>query len=110
MMNVTAPSPPLLPPTESMFRSNRSITWIFLLERMKELKDRIKPLNIKAAYQRPCSNSLIPDKLPLVKKILNLIGVKLPKRIYQDENCLCCGEILRSVSGYKLADDVQKEK
>ncbi len=80
----------------------------FLLEKMKELKGRIKPLNIKAAYQRPCSNRLIPDKLPLVKKILNLIGVKLPKRIYQDENCLCCGEIIRSVSGYKLADDVQK--
>jgi len=80
----------------------------FLLERMKELKGKIKPLNIKAAYQRPCSNRLIPDKLLLVKKILNLIGVKLPKRVYQDENCLCCGEVMRSVSGYKLADDVQK--
>jgi len=80
----------------------------FLLERMKDLKGKIKPLNIKVAYQRPCSNRLIPDKLPLVKKILNLIGVKLPKRVYQDENCLCCGEIIRSVSGYKMADDVQK--
>jgi len=80
----------------------------FLLERMKDLKSKIKPLNIKVAYQRPCSNRLIPDKLPVVKKILNLIGVKMPKRTYQDENCLCCGEVIRSVAGYKLADDVQK--
>jgi len=28
----------------------------FLLERLKESKDKIKPLNIKVAYQRPCSN------------------------------------------------------
>jgi Fe-S oxidoreductase len=80
----------------------------FLLQRMKELKGKIKPLNIAVAYQRPCSNRLIPDKLPVVKKILNLIGVKMPKRTYQDENCLCCGEVIRSVAGYKLADDVQK--
>ncbi len=31
-----------------------------------------------------------------------------PVRTYQDENALCCAEILRSVSGYKLADDVQQ--
>ncbi len=80
----------------------------FLYERMKQLKDKIKPLNITVAYQRPCSNRLIPDKLPLVKKIFKLIGVKAPKRVYQDENALCCAEIIRSVSGYKLADDVQK--
>ena len=43
---------------------------------MKELKDKIKPLNITVAYQRPCSNRLIPEKLPLVKEILELIGVK----------------------------------
>jgi Fe-S oxidoreductase len=79
----------------------------FLLERMHQLKDRIVPLNIRAAYQRPCSNRLIPDKFPLVKEILDLIGVELPDRQYQGENCLCCGEILRAVSGYRLADDIQ---
>jgi Fe-S oxidoreductase len=80
----------------------------YLYERMKELKDKIKPLNITVAYQRPCSNRLIPEKHALVKKIFKLIGVKAPKRTYQDENALCCAEIIRSVSGYKLADDVLK--
>jgi len=44
----------------------------------------------------------------VVKKIFQLIGVKVPKRKYQGENALCCAEIFRSVSGYRLADDVQK--
>lgn len=79
----------------------------FLLERMTELKDRIRPLNITAAYQRPCSNRLIPDKLPLVKKILDLIGVALPDRTYQGENALCCGEVFKATSGYRLSTDVQ---
>jgi Fe-S oxidoreductase len=79
----------------------------YLLERLDALKDRIKPLGIRAAYQRPCSNRLIPEKHSLVREILDRIGVETPERKYQDENALCCGEILRSVSGYQLADDVQ---
>jgi Fe-S oxidoreductase len=80
----------------------------FLLERLKGMKDKIKPLNIKAAYQRPCSNRLIPDKHPVAKQILDLIGVELPGREYQDEKCLCCADILRSIAGYRLANDVQQ--
>jgi len=80
----------------------------FLLTRLKELEDRIEPLNIKAAYQRPCSNRFIPQKHHLVREILDRIGVALPDREYQDENSLCCAEIIRSVAGYKLADDVQE--
>jgi Fe-S oxidoreductase len=80
----------------------------FLLERLEALKDRIKPLNIRAAYQRPCSNRLIPEKHKLVRTILDKIGVELPDRTYQEENALCCAEILRAVSGYRLADDVQQ--
>jgi len=80
----------------------------FLLTRLQELKDKIKPLHIKAAYQRPCSNRLIPEKHHLVKEILNFIGVELPDRLYQDENCLCCGDILRLISGYRLAKDIQQ--
>jgi Fe-S oxidoreductase len=80
----------------------------FLLDRLKELQDKIKPLNIKAAYQRPCSNRLIPDKHHLAKDIMDFIGVELPGREYQDENCLCCADILRSISGYRLANDVQQ--
>jgi Fe-S oxidoreductase len=80
----------------------------FLLERLDGFKDRIKPLGIRAAYQRPCSNRLIPDKHRLAGEILDLIGVEVPDREYQDKNALCCGEVLRTISGYRLANDVQQ--
>ncbi len=80
----------------------------FLLERMKELKGKIVPLNITVAYQRPCSNRLIPDKHHLVREILDLIGVSMPDRRYQDENSLCCAELFRPIGGYRIADDVQR--
>lgn len=81
----------------------------FLLLRLRALKDKIKPLNIKAAYQRPCSNRWIPEKHPLVKEIFSLIGVHLVSRQYQDENSLCCGDIIRSISGYLLANEIQQK-
>jgi len=81
----------------------------FLLSRLKELKEKIKPLNLKAAYQRPCSNRLVPDKYPLVKEILDFIGVELPDRVYQGENCLCCADVLRTIAGYRMANDLQQK-
>lgn len=81
----------------------------FLLERLDERKESLRPLGLKAVYQRPCSNRLIPHKHRLVKEILDRIGVELLERVYQDENALCCAEILRAVSGYRLADEVQKK-
>jgi len=80
----------------------------FLYGRLQELKNERKPLNIKVAYQRPCSSRLSPDKHHLVGDILNLIGVELVEREYQGENALCCGEVQRMVVGYEVADDVQK--
>jgi len=80
----------------------------YLYHRLQELKDLIRPLNIRAAYQRPCSSRLSPDQHHWVKDILDLIGVDLVEREYQDENALCCGGILSMNYGYDLAHDVQK--
>lgn len=81
----------------------------FLLQRLKAMTEKIKPLNIKAAYQRPCSNRLIPEKQERVKEICDLIGVQIVSRKYEGENALCCGEIIRSISGYRLADEIQEK-
>ena len=80
----------------------------YLYNRLKELGDEVRPLNIKVAYQRPCSSRLSPDKHHFVGDIMKLIGVDLVERRYQGENALCCGEVLRMASGYELANDVQK--
>jgi Fe-S oxidoreductase len=80
----------------------------YLYERLQDLKDEITPLNIKAAYQRPCSARLCPDKHHYVADIMELIGVELVEREYQGENALCCGGIFSMCFGYDLANDVQK--
>ena len=80
----------------------------YLYGRLKELKDHIRPLNIRAAYQRPCSSRLSSDKHHFVADIMELIGVDLVERKYQGENALCCGGIYSMAFGYDLANDVQK--
>ena len=86
----------------------RSIHYFaYLYERLQHLRDEIRPLGITAAYQRPCSNRLCPETHQYVAKIMELIGVKLVARSYQDDGALCCGSIFRSMYGYDLAHDVQ---
>ena len=81
----------------------------YLFEKLTDLKGQIRPLKMKAAYQRPCSSRLSPDKHDFVRKIFDLIGVEMVKREYQEENALCCGEVLRMVAGYEVANEVQKK-
>ncbi|HOP86664.1 MAG TPA: (Fe-S)-binding protein [Syntrophorhabdaceae bacterium] len=63
----------------------------YLFSRLIKLRDLIKPINIKVAYQRPCSSRLCPDKHLYVNRIFELIGAVLVKRQFSDENALCCG-------------------
>lgn len=82
----------------------------YLYNRLKELKDDIKPLNLKVAYQRPCSSRLSSDKHHFVDDIFNLIGVD-SEREYVGENALCCaGTIVgqRKEGRRQLAADVQR--
>jgi Fe-S oxidoreductase len=80
----------------------------FLVQRLDELKDHIRPLGMKAAYQRPCSNRLIPDTQHWVDDIFGRIGVERVAREYDKENALCCGGVLRAQQREELADDLLK--
>ena len=62
----------------------------YLYNRLKELRNEIRPLNIKVAYQRPCSSRLSSDKHHFVADIMQSIGVDLAEKKYQNENALCC--------------------
>ena len=66
----------------------------YLYHRLLELKDEIKPVGYKVAYQRPCSSRLSPDMHPYVSKIFELIGAEEVEREYVDENALCCGSTI----------------
>jgi Fe-S oxidoreductase len=79
----------------------------YLYNRLKELHTEIRPLNVRVAYQRPCSSRLSSDKHHFVADIMKLIGADLVDRKYQNENALCCGDMFGMLSGYDLRHDVQ---
>ena len=80
----------------------------YLYGRLGELRDLIKPLKIKAAYQRNCSARLCPQTDHCVDDIFELLGVERVKRQYDRDNALCCAEVFRMAKGPVFADDVQK--
>jgi Fe-S oxidoreductase len=80
----------------------------YLIGRLDQLKDRIRPLGLKVAYQRPCSNRLIPEKHGLVDDIFQRVGAERVQRRHDGEEALCCGGILRLMQQEEEADAIQK--
>lgn len=78
----------------------------YLRDYLREHRDRIRPLEKKVAYQRPCASRFTPEKDYLVDEIFELVGVKRPSRKYEREDALCCtGPIIRIFP--ELAREVQ---
>lgn len=63
-----------------------------LLERLTENRDKIRPLNMKIAFQRPCAQRLAPEKDALLDEIFALICVTRVERKYDRDGAVCCGE------------------
>lgn len=68
----------------------------YLLAALKRRKADITPLQIQAAWQRPCIDRYTPEIEPLVDELFDLIGVKRVDRAYDRKAALCCGLGLRS--------------
>jgi Fe-S oxidoreductase len=84
----------------------------YLYNRLGDLKEEIRPVKLKVAYQRPCSSRLSPDKHHFVQDIFDLIGVESVRRNYVGENALCCAGTIqgqRKEGSRKLAADLQKK-
>ena len=80
----------------------------YLTRKLDALKKQIRPLNEKVAYQRPCSNRLVPETQHWVDDIFARIGAERVKRQYDRENALCCAGTIQAQQKDELADDVQK--
>lgn len=78
----------------------------FLHQRLVNLKSLIKPLNVKVAYQRPCSNRLCPETQHWVDDVFELIGAERVEREYDRDTPLCCGAIPRMQQEDDKADDL----
>ncbi len=80
----------------------------YLYKRLDELKKEIVHIEAKVAYQRPCSNRLIPETAHWVDDIFKIIGVERVEREYDRKNALCCGGIAMNNQWFDFADDLQK--
>lgn len=78
----------------------------YINRRLDDLADFIQPLNVKIAYQRPCSNRLIPETDAVLDEILEKIGAERPARTYDRQNTLCCGGVPRAQQRDDEADDL----
>lgn len=78
----------------------------YIDRRLDELSDRIKPINAKIAYQRPCSNRLVPHTDKILDRIFEKIGAERVSRTYDRENALCCGGVPRAQQRDELADEL----
>jgi len=68
--------------------------YMHILEHMRNYlsdnRSKIRKLNMKVAYQRPCASRYSPQKDRFVDEIFELIGAERPPRKYERENALCC--------------------
>lgn len=63
----------------------------YLRDSLQALRDQIVPLNIKIAYQRPCSSRYSPWLDEVLDELFSLCGVERVNRMYDRTNALCCG-------------------
>jgi Fe-S oxidoreductase len=64
-----------------------------LLRTLKKNRDKIRPLNMKVAYQRPCTSRNAPEKEHFLDELFELIGCERVNRKYDGDNALCCGDV-----------------
>ena len=81
----------------------------YLYMKLRKIEDELKKLDIKAAYQRPCSNRLVPHTDKILDKILELIGVERVEREYDRENAICCGAAFEFAGKKEVAEKFQKK-
>ena len=81
----------------------------YLYNYLKEHESDVKPLAMKIAYQRSCSNRFIPEIDEWVDKICSLIGVERVEREYDRENALCCGGIFATLGKKALGRKTQND-
>jgi Fe-S oxidoreductase len=63
---------------------------------------RIHPLSINVAYQRPCASRHSGELDPVLDEVFDMIGVKRVKRKYDRESALCCGSIFSRIYPEKI--------
>ncbi|OQX61441.1 MAG: hypothetical protein B5M56_08895 [Desulfococcus sp. 4484_241] len=78
----------------------------YINRRLDDMADAIKPINQVIAYQRPCSNRLVPETDAVLDEIFKKIGAIRAPRKYDRQNALCCGGVPRAHQRDEYADEL----
>lgn len=65
----------------------------YLVEYLLRHVDRVKPLNMAIAYQRPCTSRHTPEKEAVIDAFFELVGVRRVERKYDRKQALCCTSV-----------------
>ena len=79
----------------------------YLRNYVKEHENQIKKLNLKIAYQQPCSSRYTFEKDTILDELFELIGAERVNRKYDRLGALCCGGIQGSM--VNVSKEVQEE-
>jgi len=80
----------------------------YLAEYLKANKDRVRPLGIDIAYQRPCASRHTPEKEHFIDELFELAGVRRVQRTYDRKNALCCAGVRLMLGNGDPAPDQEK--
>lgn len=65
----------------------------YLVEYLSKNKDRIRPLNMDIAYNRPCASRHTPEKEHFIDELFDLVGANRVQRRYDRTSAMCCGGV-----------------
>jgi Fe-S oxidoreductase len=64
-----------------------------LVAALKADPQRVRPLGMKLAYQRPCASRFTPEKERFIDELFALAGARRVERAFDREHALCCAGI-----------------
>ena len=62
----------------------------YLVTYLRANQDRIQPLDLSLAYQRPCASRHTPEKEHFIDELFDLVGCRRVQRAYDRTEALCC--------------------
>ncbi len=74
----------------------------YMRDYLKAHPEKITPLNMKIAYQRPCASRCSSEIEPVLDEMFGLIGVERAARKYDRESAQCCGGLFARIFPEKI--------
>ena len=76
----------------------------YLVEYVKAYPDAVQPLDMKVAYQQPCSSRYTPWIDEAIDELFALIGVERVTREYDRRDALCCSSPVAPHLGHEAGE------